>query len=175
VIRRREFITLLGGAAAAWPMVARAQQSMRRIAVIMVTPETDPIGRGRLKAFRQGIEALGWIDGRNTRIEGDCCIFHGVTFGDRGSEWTGVQIPDGHPTVERSCMFGAGAKVLGPVTIGRNSIVGANAVVNKSLPPNSIAVGVPARVVGERPEMDENLRPIHRREAAAGVPEVSIS
>jgi putative ABC transport system substrate-binding protein len=69
VIRRREFITLLGGAAAAWPMVARAQQSMRRIAVIMVTPETDPIGRGRLKAFRQGIEALGWIDGRNTRID----------------------------------------------------------------------------------------------------------
>ena len=72
-------------------------------------------------------------------------------------------------------MIGAGAKVQGPVTIGRYSIVGANAVVNKSLPPNSIAVGVPARVVGERPEMDENLRPIHRRETAASVPEVSVS
>jgi serine O-acetyltransferase len=121
------------------------------------------------------VHGFGVVIGRNTRIEGDCCIFHGVTFGDRGSEWTGVQIPDGHPTVERSCMFGAGAKVLGPVTIGRNSIVGANAVVNKSVPPNSIAVGVPARVVGERAEMDENLRPIHRRENADAVSEVGAS
>jgi len=121
------------------------------------------------------VHGFGVVIGRNTRIEGDCCIFHGVTFGDRGSEWTGVQIPDGHPTVERSCMFGAGAKVLGPVTVGRNSIVGANAVVNKSLPPNSIAVGVPARVVGERPEMDENLRPIHRRETANSASEVRVS
>jgi putative tryptophan/tyrosine transport system substrate-binding protein len=70
-MRRREFITLLGGATAAgaWPPVARAQQPMRRVAVIMVTPETDPVGQGRLKAFLRGFEKLGWTDGRNARFE----------------------------------------------------------------------------------------------------------
>src|SRR5450756_268072 len=68
-MKRREFITLLGGAAVAWPLVARAQQSMRRVAVIMVTPETDPVGQSRLKAFLQGFEKLGWTDGRNARFD----------------------------------------------------------------------------------------------------------
>jgi len=68
-MRRREFVTLLGGAAVAWPLVARAQQSMRRVAVIMVTPETDPVGQSRLKAFLQGFEKLGWTDGRNARFD----------------------------------------------------------------------------------------------------------
>jgi putative tryptophan/tyrosine transport system substrate-binding protein len=68
-MRRREFMTLLGGAAAVWPLVSRAQQSMRRVAVIMVTPETDPVGQGRLKAFLQGFEKLGWTDGRNARFD----------------------------------------------------------------------------------------------------------
>jgi putative ABC transport system substrate-binding protein len=67
-MRRREFITLLGGASA-WPLAVRAQQSMRRVAVIMVTPETDPVGQGRLKAFLQGFEKRGWIDGRNARFD----------------------------------------------------------------------------------------------------------
>jgi ABC-type uncharacterized transport system, periplasmic component len=68
-MKRREFITLLGGAAVAWPLAARAQQSMRRVAVIMVTPETDPVGQSRLKAFLQGFEKLGWTDGRNARFD----------------------------------------------------------------------------------------------------------
>jgi putative ABC transport system substrate-binding protein len=67
-MRRREFISLLGGATA-WPLAVRAQQSMRRVAVIMVTPETDPVGQGRLKAFLQGFEKLGWTDGRNARFD----------------------------------------------------------------------------------------------------------
>jgi putative ABC transport system substrate-binding protein len=68
-MRRREFIMVLGGAVAVWPRAAQAQQSIRRIGVIMVTPETDPLGRGRLNALLKGIEALGWIDGRNTQID----------------------------------------------------------------------------------------------------------
>jgi putative ABC transport system substrate-binding protein len=68
-MRRREFIMVLGGALAVWPRAAHAQQSMRRIAVIMVTPETDPLGRSRLNALLRGIEELGWVDGRNTRID----------------------------------------------------------------------------------------------------------
>lgn len=106
------------------------------------------------------VHGFGIVIGSATQIEGDCRIFHGVTFGDRGSEWIASKTPDGHPYVEKNCMFAAGAKVLGPITIGWNSVVGANAVVLSSLEPSSIAAGIPARVVGKRPVMDERLRPV---------------
>lgn len=107
------------------------------------------------------VHGFGLVIGNQTRIAGQCILFHGVTFGDRGSEWVGATVPDGHPVVESGCMFGAGAKVLGPLRIGTNCVVGANAVVLKDVPPNSIVAGVPGRVVGQRPPMDANLRPIH--------------
>src|SRR5262249_19967864 len=68
-VRRREFITLLGGAAVAWPLVARAQQGerMRRVGVIMTTDDAE--GQARMRAFLQGLQQLGWADGRNVRIE----------------------------------------------------------------------------------------------------------
>ena len=71
MMRRREFITLLGGAAAAWPVAARAQQGsrMRRIGVLVGTAEGDAETKARLAAFRQGLERLGWSEGRNVRIE----------------------------------------------------------------------------------------------------------
>ena len=67
---RREFITLLGGAAAAWPLAARAQQAerMRRIGFISLVPENDPEARARITAFQQGLAALDWVEGRNIRI-----------------------------------------------------------------------------------------------------------
>jgi hypothetical protein len=68
-VRRREFITLLGGATAAWPLGVHAQQAMRRVAIINVRLETDPQGQSQLKAFRQGFEKLGWDDGRNVKID----------------------------------------------------------------------------------------------------------
>jgi len=70
-MKRREFITLLGGAAAAWPLVARAQpaERVRRIAVLMNNAQDDPEGQARAEAFRQGLQALGWIEGRNLRID----------------------------------------------------------------------------------------------------------
>jgi putative ABC transport system substrate-binding protein len=69
-MRRREFITLLGGAAAAWPIAARGQQSerMRRIGVLMNVTADDPEAPVRLAAFLHGMQQLGWIDGRNMRI-----------------------------------------------------------------------------------------------------------
>jgi len=71
VSTRREFISLLGGAAATWPLAARAQQAerMRRIAVLMNNAEDDPEGQARATAFRQGLQALGWIEGKNLRID----------------------------------------------------------------------------------------------------------
>jgi putative ABC transport system substrate-binding protein len=70
-MRRREFITLLAGAAAAWPLVARAQQTdrMRLIGVLMFPPENDPEGQAYIATFREGLQGLGWIDGRNIRID----------------------------------------------------------------------------------------------------------
>ena len=71
MMRRREFITLLGGAAAAWPLATRAQQpgGMRRIGVLMVIAENDPEAQPRIAAFLAGLQAFGWKDGRNVRID----------------------------------------------------------------------------------------------------------
>ena len=70
-MRRREFITLLGGAAAAWPLVARAQQAdrMRRIGVLLHLAADDPEGQARHAAFLQGLQQSGWSAGRNVRID----------------------------------------------------------------------------------------------------------
>jgi putative tryptophan/tyrosine transport system substrate-binding protein len=70
-LKRREFITLLGGAAAAWPLTARAQQGerVRRIGVLMHLAADDPEGQARHAAFLQGLEQSGWSAGRNVRID----------------------------------------------------------------------------------------------------------
>jgi putative ABC transport system substrate-binding protein len=70
-VRRREFITLLGGAAAAWPLAARAQQPerMRRIGVLQPLAANDPEAPPRVKAFHRRLQELGWTDGHNVRID----------------------------------------------------------------------------------------------------------
>jgi putative ABC transport system substrate-binding protein len=70
-MQRREFITLLGGAAVAWPLGARAQQPerLRRIGVLEGYGQSDPEGRARTESFAQGLQKLGWLDGQNVKIE----------------------------------------------------------------------------------------------------------
>ena len=70
MILRREFITLLGGAAV-WPLAARAQQGnrVRHIGVLMPFDENDPVWKPRFSAFTQALADLGWTDGRNVRID----------------------------------------------------------------------------------------------------------
>jgi putative ABC transport system substrate-binding protein len=70
-MKRREFITLLGGAAAGWPLLARAQQGerMRRIGLLLTAAADDPESLARVGAFLQGLQELGWTDGRNVRLE----------------------------------------------------------------------------------------------------------
>src|ERR1700746_2590851 len=82
-MRRRDFITLLGSAAAVWPVATRAEQSerMRRIGVLMNIGADDPEAQSRMTAFVQGLQQSGWTDGRNLRIDtrwaaGDADRYH---------------------------------------------------------------------------------------------------
>ena|ERR1700675_220548 len=70
-MRRREFITLLGGAAATWPLAARAQQGerVRRMGVLMGTAEGDPQNQPYLAGFKRALQELGWIEGRNIHVD----------------------------------------------------------------------------------------------------------
>src|SRR5436190_23096223 len=70
-LKRREFITLLGGAAAAWPLAVRAQQSekVRRIGFVHDYVGSDPEGQRQAAAFREALRKLGWVDGENVQID----------------------------------------------------------------------------------------------------------
>lgn len=92
----------------------------------------------------------GVVIGETTEIGDNVILYQGVTLGGTGKE-TGKR----HPTLGNNILVGAGAKILGSVTIGDNTKIAAGAVVLNDIPPNSTAVGVPAKVVrvdGERPE-----------------------
>jgi putative tryptophan/tyrosine transport system substrate-binding protein len=68
-MKRRQFFTIIGGVAAAWPLAARAQQPTRRIGLLMPNAEDDPEGLARVRAFLDGLQQLGWTDGRDVRVD----------------------------------------------------------------------------------------------------------
>lgn len=86
--------------------------------------------------------ATGVVVGETAEVGADVTIYHGVTLGG-----TSLERGKRHPTVGDRVTIGAGAKVLGPITIGEDSRIGANAVVVKPVPPNSVVVGVPGQIV----------------------------
>jgi serine O-acetyltransferase len=85
---------------------------------------------------------MGVVIGETSEIGDHVTLYHGVTLGG-----TSLQKTKRHPTIEDHVVIGAGAKVLGAITIGANSRIGANAVVVRSAPPDSVVVGVPGQVV----------------------------
>ena len=85
---------------------------------------------------------MGIVIGETAEIGDDCLIYHGVTLGG-----TGKDVGKRHPTIGNNVLIGTGAKVLGPFKVGDNSRIAANSVLLSEIPPNSTAVGVPARVV----------------------------
>lgn len=83
--------------------------------------------------------AMGVVIGETAEIGDDVTIYHGVTLGGKA-----LEAVKRHPTIENGVVIGAGAQVLGPITVGARSVIGANAVVVHDVPPDSVAVGVPA-------------------------------
>jgi serine O-acetyltransferase len=104
---------------------------------------------------------MGVVIGETAEIGANVTLYHGVTLGG-----TSLSKSKRHPTLEDNVVVGAGAKVLGAITIGANSRIGANAVVVRSVPPNSVVVGVPGQIVrrreehvSEKPDLDHGVMP----------------
>lgn len=85
---------------------------------------------------------FGVVIGETTIIEDDVLIYQGVTLGG-----VSLDVHKRHPTIQQHVVIGAGAKVLGNITIGKNSKIGANSVVVRDVPPNSTAIGIPAHTI----------------------------
>lgn len=111
-------------------------QIMRNITGIEIHPGAT-IGRNLFIDHGMGV-----VIGETAEVGDNVTLYHGVTLGG-----TSLQKTKRHPTIEDHVVIGAGAKVLGAITIGANSRIGANAVVVKSAPPNSVIVGVPGQIV----------------------------
>lgn len=86
---------------------------------------------------------MGVVIGETAEVGNNVTIYHGVTLGGVGGE-KGTKR---HPTIEDDVMIGTGAKILGPITIGKGAKIGANAVVLEDIPQQATAVGVPARII----------------------------
>jgi serine O-acetyltransferase len=97
---------------------------------------------------------MGVVIGETAEIGADVIIYHGVTLG--GTSW---QKGKRHPTLSDGVVVGAGAKILGPITVGANSRIGANAVVNKDVPPDSVVVGVPGEIIRRSKPRQPALHP----------------
>jgi serine O-acetyltransferase len=101
---------------------------------------------------------MGVVIGATAEIGDDCTLYHGVTLG--GTSWNAGKR---HPTLEDDVVVGAGAKILGPITVGRGARVGSNSVVVKDVPSGATVVGIPGRVVGAAETAER------RRETAARI------
>jgi serine O-acetyltransferase len=101
---------------------------------------------------------MGIVIGETAEIGNNVTIYHGVTLGG-----TSLHKTKRHPTIEDHVVIGAGAKILGAITIGANSRIGANAVVVKPTPPDSVVVGVPGQIVMREHIPDEKVDLEHGR------------
>lgn len=97
---------------------------------------------------------MGVVIGETAVIGDDCTLYHGVTLG--GTSWKQGKR---HPTLENKVVVGAGAKILGPITIGSSAKIGSNAVVISDIPANATAIGIPARVVDNEKKKTSSFSP----------------
>jgi serine O-acetyltransferase len=101
---------------------------------------------------------MGVVIGETSEIGDDVTLYHGVTLG--GTSW---QSGKRHPTLQDNVVVGAGAKILGPITVGAGARIGSNAVVVKDVPPGASVVGVPGHVIAEKKERTREREEIARR------------
>jgi serine O-acetyltransferase len=101
---------------------------------------------------------MGVVIGETAIVGDDCTLYHGVTLG--GTSWEKGQR---HPTLGNQVVVGAGAKILGPIQIGSGSRIGSNAVVVKSVPPDSTVVGVPGHLIQPSKTQPQNPDDTQRR------------
>ena len=134
-----------------YPLTARAvSQCTRFLTGIEIHPGAT-IGKGLFIDHGSGV-----VIGETAEIGDNCTIYQGVTLGG-----TGKDVGKRHPTLGDNVMVGAGAKILGPVTVGSGSKVAANAVVLHEVPPDSTAVGIPAKVVRRGGQKVNDMDQIH--------------
>ena len=95
---------------------------------------------------------MGVVIGETAIIGDDCMLYHGVTLG--GTTWDKVKR---HPTLKNGVVIGAGAKILGPITLGNNVRVGSNSVVVRSIDDNETVVGIPGRIVRQKTEDEDSF------------------
>ena len=104
---------------------------------------------------------MGVVIGETSEIGNNVTIYHMVTLGGISPSTNSDDQRDAkrHPTLEDNVVIGSGAQVLGPVTIGKNAKVGANAVVTKDVPENAIMIGIPAKNINIKSELDISFKP----------------
>lgn len=96
---------------------------------------------------------MGIVIGETAIVGDECTLYHGVTLG--GTSWNKGKR---HPTLEAGVVIGAGAKVLGPITLFSGAKVGSNAVVVRDVPPGATAVGIPARIIGAERDLQREQK-----------------
>jgi serine O-acetyltransferase len=104
---------------------------------------------------------MGVVIGETSEIKDNVTIYHMVTLGGiapsiNSNEQRNIKR---HPTLEDNAVLGSGAQVLGPVIVGKNAKVGANAVVTKDVPENAVMIGIPAKNINTKSESDKTFKP----------------
>ena len=151
---------------------------LHRIANFFCTAKFDLIARviSQFSRFLTGIEihpkakigknlfidhGMGVVIGETSEIKDNVTIYHMVTLGGISPSINSNEQRDikRHPTLEDNVVVGSGAQVLGPVVVGKNAKIGANAVITKDVPANAVMIGIPAKNINNKAEPDSSFKP----------------
>ena len=141
---------------AGFPLLARIiSQAVRFFTGIEIHPGAK-IGKNLFIDHGMGV-----VIGETSEIKDNVTIYHMVTLGGISPSTNSDNQRDAkrHPTLEDNVVIGSGAQVLGPVMIGKNAKVGANAVVTKDVPENAVMIGIPAKNINIKSELDISFKP----------------